>query len=143
MSEGKQQDEYDLIGNILSDEGEEGVSPTSDTVEEKKPSLAGLSMDKCSSAPVNNFKARFGTREKGSHSPKKSPPTLKPTGYVNHHSMHYGSYSPEKATYNSNLYPSEFYNQPGGSWQQANPQLVNMNNSKLSLNIFCSWRLRF
>ena len=127
MSDGDHQEEFDLIGNILSEDGEEDYLPTHDQIDPSKNNGGLLMVEKWSSAPVNNFKARFNSREKGSYSPQKSPTHQHSSGYVQHHTVQYGSYSPEKPKYNSNLYANEFYNQQNNSWQHANPQIVNMN----------------
>jgi len=135
MSEDKQQEEFDLIGNILSEDGDEDSSPNHDFKKQEKLKPSTLMNEKCSSAPANVMKARFDSRQKGSHSPQKSPTHLPSGGYTQNHNVHYGSYSPEKPKFHSNLYPNEFYAQPNNGWQATNPQIVNMNSEFANFNL--------
>lgn len=95
-------------------------------------SINSLALDKSTSAPVDNFKNKLGSREKHSHSPQKSYVNFSPNGYAHHQhqNMNFGTYSPELPKCNSSLYPEEYYSHQGSQWQMHNPQAVNMNSKE-------------
>lgn len=129
MSGDNHQEEFDLIGNILSeDDHSEDYSP------EHKPkelnNLINLIPEKTNSTPINKLKNGLKMKEMAKTPVHESENEPHSAGFPASSHYQYTHYSPDVPKFNSNYYMQP-YAMSNAHYQMANqefsPQLVNMN----------------
>ena len=140
MSGDNQQEEFDLIGNILSEDGySEDYSP--EYKHQEPNNFTSIISTKTNSTPVNNLKNELKTNKMAEtpvHELQNEPHSI---GFPNHQDYQHSHYSPEVQKFNSNYYMQPYAMNRGHypmSNHEFSPQLVNMNGMTFYLKQFLS-----